>query len=89
MPDNTSDMDLYYQKDLDEYESNILYFINSLKKDIYTIKNNLEEIDRANILKEDNQKIAELQKSMQTEARATFTNENPTNSFEETAKNIK
>ena len=74
MPDNTNDMNLYYQKDLDEYESNILYLISSLKKDIYTINNNLEEIDESNIL-EDIKEVENIQKSMKEDTENIVTSE--------------
>ena len=75
IPDNISDMDYYYQKDLNKYEESTIYFIDYLKKDIDMINNNLEEIEKSNILKDNHQKIAELQKSMQEDAEDIVTSE--------------
>lgn len=54
--------------------SNILYLISSLKKDIYTINNNLEEIDESNIL-EDIKEVENIQKSMKEDTENIVTSE--------------
>ena len=63
IPNDISEMDYYYQRDITEYEKNTLDLINWVKDDITKLTKTLELIDTSNILK-DNEKVEELQKSM-------------------------
>ena len=81
IPNDISEMDYYYQKDITEYEKNTLDLINWVKDDITKLTKTLEEIEKSNILK-DSIKVEELQKSMKEDT------EDIVNSEDKTIKDI-
>ena len=93
IPNDISEMDYYYQKDITEYEKNTLDLINWVKDDITKLTKTLEEIEKSNILK-DSIKVEELQKSMKEDTEDIVNNEDKTikdisiNTTKRTARNI-
>lgn len=92
IPNDISEMDYYYQRDITEYEKNTLDLINWVKDDITKLTKTLELIDTTNILK-DNEKVEELQKSMKEDTEAIVNSEDKTtdisiNTTKRTARNI-
>ena len=92
IPNDISEMDYYYQRDITEYEKNTLDLINWIKDDITKLTKTLELIDTYNILK-DNEKVEELQKSMKEDTEDIVNSEDKTtdisiNTTKRTARNI-
>ena len=92
IPNDISEMDYYYQRDITEYEKNTLDLINWVKDDITKLTKTLELIDTSNILK-DNEKVEELQKSMKEDTEDIVNSEDKTtdisiNTTKRTARNI-
>lgn len=93
IPNDISEMDYYYQRDITEYEKNTLDLINWVKKDITKLTKTLEAIDKSNILK-DSKKVEEIQKSMKEDTEDIVTSEDKTikdisiNTTKRTARNI-
>ena len=93
IPNDISEMDYYYQRDITEYEKNTLDLINWVKKDITKLTKTLELIDTSNILK-DSKKVEEIQKSMKEDTEDIVTSEDKTikdisiNTTKRTARNI-
>lgn len=93
IPNDISEMDYYYQRDITEYEKNTLDLINWVKDDITKLTKALEEIEKSNILK-DSIKVEELQKSMKEDTEDIVNNEDKTikdisiNTTKRTARNI-
>ena len=92
IPNDISEMDYYYQRDITEYEKNKLDLINWVKDDITKLTKTLELIDTSNILK-DNEKVEELQKSMKEDTEDIVNSEDKTtdisiNTTKRTARNI-
>ncbi len=92
IPNDISEMDYYYQRDITEYEKNTLDLINWVKDDITKLTKALEEIEKSNILK-DSIKVEELQKSMKEDTEDIVNSEDKTtdisiNTTKRTARNI-
>ena len=92
IPNDISEMDYYYQRDITEYEKNTLDLINWVKDDITKLTKTLELIDTSNILK-DNEKVEELQKFMKEDTEDIVNSEDKTtdisiNTTKRTARNI-
>ena len=93
IPNDISEMDYYYQRDITEDEKNTLDLIDWVKEDMTKLNKALEVIDKSNILK-DSKKVEKLQKSMKEDTEDIITSEDKTtkdisiNTTKRTARNI-